>query len=154
MRRRCAGTCRAAAVSSSSSPSSAMTPRSGLSRPAIMLTSEVLPAPDAPNRPVTRPSLANAASMKKSPSCFETSTRSISASMQAPGGAAGKEFGGDQRGHGDDDGDYDQAQRRGIAIGSLDQRVDCRRDSLGFAGDIGNEGNGGAELADRLGKSK
>ena len=34
-----------------------MTPRSGRSRPAIMLISEVLPAPDAPNRPVTRPSL-------------------------------------------------------------------------------------------------
>ena len=46
-----------AAVSSSVSPSMAMMPRSGCSRPAIMLISEVLPAPEAPNRPVTRPSL-------------------------------------------------------------------------------------------------
>src|SRR3954453_14058386 len=148
MRRRCAGTCRRAAVSSSVSPSTAMLPRSGRSRPAIMLTSEVLPAPDTPNRPVTRPSLANAASMKKSPSCLETSTRSISASMQAPGGAARKEFGCDQRGHGDDDGDDYQAQRRGIAIRGLDQRIDRRGDGLGLAGDVGDEGDGGAELAD------
>ena len=34
-----------------------MTPRSGRSSPAIMLISEVLPAPEAPNSPVTRPSL-------------------------------------------------------------------------------------------------
>ena len=54
-----------------------MMPRSGRSNPAIMLISEVLPAPEAPNRPVTRPSLANAASIVNSPSCFETSTRSM-----------------------------------------------------------------------------
>ena len=49
----------------------AMMPRSGRSSPAIMLISEVLPAPEAPNRPVTRPSLAKAASIENSPSCFD-----------------------------------------------------------------------------------
>src|SRR3954464_11206974 len=98
-------------VSSSVSSSSVTIPRSGRNRPAIMLTSEVLPAPDAPNRPVTRPSLANAASMENSPSCFETSRRSMSASVQAPRGAACKELGGDQRGHRNHDGDHDQAKR-------------------------------------------
>ena len=43
----------------------AMTPRSGRSRPAIMLISEVLPAPEAPNSPVTRPSLVNEASKRE-----------------------------------------------------------------------------------------
>ena len=71
MRRRCAGMWTRAAVSSSISPSMAMVPRSGFSNPAIMLISEVLPAPEAPNRPVTRPSLANEASMENSPSCFD-----------------------------------------------------------------------------------
>ena len=59
-----------AAVSSSVSPSSAMMPRSGRSRPAIMLISEVLPAPEAPNSPVTRPSLVKEAASENSPSCF------------------------------------------------------------------------------------
>ena len=42
-----------------------MTPRSGRSRPAIMLISEVLPAPEAPNRPVTRPSLVEGGLQRK-----------------------------------------------------------------------------------------
>ena len=54
-----------------------MTPRSGFSSPAIMLISDVLPAPDAPNRPVTRPSLVKEAESANSPSCFATSTRSM-----------------------------------------------------------------------------
>ena len=37
-------------------------PRSGRSRPAIILISDVFPAPDAPNSPVTRPSLEKHAS--------------------------------------------------------------------------------------------
>ena len=55
----------------------AMMPRSGCSSPAIMLISEVLPAPEAPNSPVTRPSLVKEASSENSPSCLATSTRSM-----------------------------------------------------------------------------
>ena len=55
----------------------AMVPRSGRSNPAIMLTSDVLPEPEAPNSPVTLPSLANEASIANSPSFFETSTRNM-----------------------------------------------------------------------------
>ena len=55
MRRRCAGTSMRAALSNSTVSSSAMRPRSGVTRPAIMLTIEVLPAPDGPNSAVTPP---------------------------------------------------------------------------------------------------
>ncbi len=42
----------------------------------------------------------------------------------------------------------------GIAVGRLDQRIDRRRNGLGLAGNVGDEGDGGAELADRLGKAE
>ena len=44
-----------AALSNRTVSSSAMQPRSGLTRPAIMLTIEVLPEPDGPNSAVTVP---------------------------------------------------------------------------------------------------
>jgi len=46
MRRRWAGTLVRVALSNSTLSSSAMRPRSGVSKPPIMLTMEVLPAPD------------------------------------------------------------------------------------------------------------
>ena len=61
MRRRCAGTFTRAALSNSTVSSSAMRPRSGAIRPAIMLTIEVLPEPDAPNSAVTLPVVSNLA---------------------------------------------------------------------------------------------
>ncbi len=54
--------------------SSVMRPRSGLSSPAIMLTSVVLPAPDAPNSAVTPPPVWKRAAIEKSPSRFSMST--------------------------------------------------------------------------------
>src|SRR6185437_5443108 len=148
MRRRQVGTWMPFAVSSTISPSIAIVPRSGLVRPAIMLTSEVLPAPDAPNRPVTRPSLSKEASSENSPSVLTTSTRSIgSIPVQALCRAPGEDFRADQgrdRDHGRDD---HEPQGGGVAIGRLDQRIDGRRDRLGLARNIRDKGDGGAELA-------
>ncbi len=42
-----------------------------------MLTIEVLPEPELPNRPVTLPLLSNATLISKSPSRFSMSTASI-----------------------------------------------------------------------------
>ena len=48
-----------AALSNSISPSSSMRPRSGRSRPAIILIMLVLPAPEGPNKAVAPLSLVN-----------------------------------------------------------------------------------------------
>src|SRR5436305_6657036 len=101
-----------------------MTPRSGRSNPAIILISEVLPAPEAPNRPVTRPWLSNEASSENSPSCLVISTRSMSVPMQALGGASREPLRRDQGAHRDHDRDDHQTCCRRIAIGGLDQRID------------------------------
>ena len=141
-------------VSSSVSSSSTMVPRSGRSSPAIMLISEVLPEPDAPNRPVTRPSLVEFGVEENSPSCLVTSTRSMVISRAGVGGAPREPFGGDQRAHRDHDGDDHEARCSSVAVRRLDQRVDRGRNGLGLAGNIGDEGDGRAELADRLGKAE
>ena len=54
-----------------------MRPRSGDSSPAIMLTIEVLPEPEAPNSAVTPPWVSKAAAIEKSPRRFSTSSVSI-----------------------------------------------------------------------------
>src|SRR5207342_1550653 len=152
MRRRWAGTLIRVALSNSTLSSSAMRPRSGVSSPPIMLTMEVLPAPDGPNSAVAPPVVSNFAAIWNSPSRFSTSTESISVSVITHAGAAGEPFRGDEGRQRDDDGDDDKAHRRGVAVGDLRERVDRRRQRLCLAGDVGDEGDGGAELAERLGE--
>ena len=121
----------------------------------MMLISEVLPAPEAPNRPVTRPSLVKEASRVNSPSCLgDIDAQHGQFSMQALRGAAREQFGRDQRRGGDEDRYQHQPQRRGVAVRRLDQRIDRRRNGLGLAGNVRDEGNGRAEFADRLGKAE
>src|SRR4051812_32052034 len=127
------------AVSSSVSPSSVMEPLSGRNNPAIMVTIEVLPAPEWPNNAVTPPTLSKLASIVVAPNALRTSTRSISLSALSEHGATCKPFGREERGKCDQDGDHDQLQCREVAIRCLDQRVDCRRDGLRLAGNVGNE---------------
>src|SRR3954468_7067741 len=124
MRRRWAGTLMRAALSNSTLPSTAMRPRSGVSRPPIMLTSEVLPAPDGPNSAVAPAVGANLAAIENSPSRFSTSTDSISIPVVAHAGAAGEPLRRNKRCERDHDGDDDEAHRGGIAIGDLRERVD------------------------------
>ena len=47
-----------------------------------------------------------------------------------------------------------QPQRAGVAARHLGEGVDRRRQGLGLAGDVGDEGDGGAELAHRLGEGQ
>src|SRR5690348_2960705 len=115
-----------AARSNKVSPSSTMRPRSGSSRPAIMLIRLVLPPPAA----------SKAASIAKSPNLFSTSTDSILRSVQPRGRPSRQPFRGHQRGERDDDGDYHQLERGGVAARHLRERVDRRRDGLRLARDV------------------
>ena len=124
------------------------------SRPAIMLTMLVLPAPDGPNSAVAPPSLANCALSENSPSCFSTSTdQHRHAPCKSRAGAAGEPFRRDQRGERNDDRDDRPAAARRVAARHLRQRVDRRRDGLRLARNVGDEGDGGAELAERRGEA-
>src|SRR5258706_10972582 len=154
MRRRCAGTSVRACESNNTMSSSAMRPRSGASRPAIMLTIVVLPAPDGPNRAVTPPEVSNCADSAKSPSCFSTETASILFTVEPRAGAARQPFGGNQRDQRDGDRHDDEAAGRRVAAGNLRERVDRRRDGLRLARNVGHERDGGAKLAQRLGEAK
>src|SRR5215212_1171824 len=154
MRRRCAGRLTPVVESNSTVSSSTMRPRSGVTNPAIILTKVVLPAPDGPNNAVTPLFASKRTASEKSPSFFSASTDSISISVEAGAGAARQPFGGDQRRERDDDGDDNQPARRAFATRHLHEGVDCRRDGLRLAGNIGHEGDGGAELAQRLGEAE
>src|SRR5436190_6074885 len=154
MRRRCAGTLVRVALSNKTVSSSAMRPRSGVTRPAIMLTIEVLPAPEGPYSAVAPPSVSNRAAIAKSPRRFSTSTKSISVSVIAHAGAPREPLRRNQRRERDHDGDDDKAGRGGIAVRDLREGVDRSRQRLRLAGNVGDEGDGGAELAERLGEAQ
>src|SRR3954470_1805077 len=131
-----------------------MRPRSGLNRPATMLTIEVLPEPDGPNSAITPSGVSNLAETVKSPSCLSTSTTSMSAPVQPVTGARGEPFGRNKRDQRDDDRDRHEPRGRGITAGDLQIRVDCSRKSLRLARNIRHECDGGAELAERFGKAQ
>src|SRR5689334_3693517 len=113
-----------AAASNSTSSSSAMRPRSGLDKPAIIATIDVLPEPDGPNSAVMPRSPVNSASTLNSPSCFSIATLSMSDAMHARAGAPTEPFGNDKRAERDQNGDHDQSHRRGVAARHLRQRID------------------------------
>src|SRR5262245_57830194 len=153
MRRRCGGTSIRRARSNSTSSSNVMRPRSGLIRPAIMLTIVVLPPPEGPNSAVAPPTVSNLATIGKLPNRFSTSTRSMSFSVEARAGAARQPFGRDQRDQRQGDRDDDQPQCRAVPGGYLRVGVDRRGNRLRLAGNVGDERDGGAELAERLGEA-
>src|SRR5881398_1742784 len=105
MPRRCGGALKPPAASNISVPLQMMRPRSGVISPATMLTIEVLPEPDGPNRAVTPPAASNFAASAKSPSRFSTSTASISFPVDACAHAPREPLGEDQRDQRDDDRD-------------------------------------------------
>src|SRR6185437_13162531 len=142
MRRRQAGTSMRASPSNRTSPSSAIRPRSGLSSPAIMLMTPVLPAPEGPNSTVAPLLLANDALSVKAPSFFSISTVSTSLSVQPRGGAARQPFRCDQRGERDDHGDDNKRKCRAIPARHLRERIDRRRNGLRLARNVGDEGDG------------
>src|SRR5688572_18161246 len=132
MRRRWAGTSILAVESNNRLSPSTIRPRSGCTRPAIMLTIEVSPAPEGPSRAVTPPVVSNLAATEKSPRRFSTST-SMLLTVEPGAGATREPFRHDKRRKRDDDGDDDEAQRRRIATGNLGVRVDRSRDGLRLA---------------------
>src|SRR5262245_65325454 len=119
MPRRCAGRLTPAPASNSTTSSNRMRPRSGVSSPAIMLTIEVLPEPEAPNSAVTPPWVANAAAIEKSPRRFSTSSASMLFPVVAHAGAAREPFRDDQRRQRDHDRHQHQAAGGGVAAGNV-----------------------------------
>ena len=88
----------------------------GVTSPAIMLTIEVLPAPDGPNSAVTPPAASNCAASAKSPSrLFDVDARASSLPVEARAGAPREPFRSDQRDQRDHDRDDDQPHGRGVA---------------------------------------
>src|ERR1035437_5002459 len=154
MRRRQTGTLMCAASSNRTSPSSTIRPRSGRNSPAIILMMLVLPAPDGPNNAVAPLSPANSAFKENSPSCFSTSTTNMSGPMQTRGSAPGEPFRRDQRGERNNHSNDHERERGAVATRHLRECVDCGRDGLRFARNVGDEGNGGAKLAERPGKGQ
>src|ERR1700730_4568825 len=140
--------------SNSAAPSSVIRPRSGVIRPAIMLTSVVLPAPEAPNSAVTPPALSSRTLMKKSPRRFSTSRESTSLSVKAHAGTPGQPLRGDQRCKRDEDCHQDKPSGGGITAGRLGECVDGRRDRLRLSRNVGDERDGRSKLAECLGEAE
>src|SRR6266581_4151314 len=128
----------------------AMRPQSGVTRPAIMLTSVVLPEPEGPNRAVTPFAVAKRAPIVNCPSRFSTSTFSTLLSVKAHAGSPRQPFGKHERHERDRDRDQHQAFGGCIATGRLRESVDRRRNCLRLARDVGDERDGRTELAERL----
>src|SRR5262245_19637086 len=154
MRRWCVGRLMRVLESNSTVSAMAMRPRSGVTRPAIMLTSVVLPDPEGPNRAVTPFAVAKRAAIVNSPRLFSTSTASTLLSMEAHAGPARQPFGEHERHERNRDRDQHQASGSSIAARRLGVGVDRGRDCLGLAWDVGNERNRRAEFAERLGKAE
>src|SRR6266536_5379018 len=123
MRRRRAGTKMLRSVSVTTSLSIMIFPRSGRSRPAIALISEVLPAPERPKSAVRPPALSNAALSKKLPKWCSTATRSTSKPLSAARCPLDQHLGDEQGCERDRDRHNGQAKRGQIAAGNLDQHI-------------------------------
>src|SRR5258705_5651262 len=141
------------AESNTASPLMAMRPRSGRRMPAMALTTEVLPAPERPNRAVTPSPASNEAARRKSPSPRSMSTDSIFPRYPARGAAhhhLGNAESGKRQQHRDDA----QAHRGSIARRGLRIGIDSERQRARLAGDVRHESDGGAELAEPARKGK
>src|SRR5215510_5699219 len=110
--------------SNSTMSAMAMRPRSGVTSPAIMLTSVVLPEPEGPNTAVTPFAVAKRALRVNSPRLFSTSTLSKLFSVKAHASPARQPLGDDERHQRECDRDEDQASSACIATGNLGERVD------------------------------
>ena len=65
---------------------------------------------------------------------------------------AGNGLAGDERAQREDDGEDDQARGRCFAVGLVDVRENGEREGAGFAGDVGDKGDGRAKFAQAAGK--
>src|SRR5882672_720482 len=129
------------------SPLISMRPRSGRRMPAMALTTEVLPAPDRPNSAVTPSPVWNEAERLQAPSLRSTSTDSIFLAHYPARRAAHQDFRYVERGERQQHRDDAQAHRGRVARRGLRVRVDRERQRARLARNVGNEGDGRAELA-------
>src|SRR3546814_612557 len=121
--------------------------------PAIMFTTEVLPAPDRPNRAVTPGPASKRTPRRKAPRPASMSTDRVKAAYP-PGNAPCEHLRADQREHRQGDGDQRQAHRGALPARDLEQRVDGDRQRARLARNVRDEGDGGAELAESLGEGE
>src|ERR1044072_756706 len=154
MPRRCGGTFTLPFESKSRVLPLWMRPRSGVTSPATMLTTEVLPEPEGPNSAVTPPVASNFAVIVKSPSRFSTSTASILFPVEARAGAPREPFGKNQCDERDDDRDDDKPPGCRVRVGNLSVGIDRGRDGLCFARNVRDKRDRGAELAEGLGETQ
>ena len=137
-----------------SSPSSTMRPRSGRTSPAIMLMMRVLPAPDGPNSAGDAAvALERARERKVAEPLFDVDGQHVIRRASARRRGAPSHSDSDQRDQRNDDRDDDEPQRGRIAARHLRERVDRRRDGLRLARNVGDEGDRGAEFAERAGEA-
>src|SRR6187402_1760673 len=121
-------------------------PLSGVISPAIMLRMLLLPLPDGPNKAVTPAPLVNATAISASPSRFSTMT---SKDMRAPTLPPHQPFGRDQRPERQQDRHDRQAHHRRLPVRHLQRGVDRDRQGPRLAGNVGDEADRRAKLADR-----
>src|SRR3569623_2585486 len=132
------------AASNSVSPSTRTCPASGRNRPAIMLSTLVLPTPDGPNSTVSPSAASKRQATSLSPSRRVTST---SKDMQPPARPPREQLGSDQGGERQRDRDRRQPPHQCVAAGRLERGVDGARQRPRLAGHVGDEGDRRAELA-------
>ena len=144
---------RRSAVSNSTSSPRTMRPSSGVISPATTLSSVVLPAPEGPtNASVSRPPRRMSASIfDRRRRCSERGSRSPPRPRRQPRASASEATSATTAMT------TATTVRRhiaGFAAGVLRGAVDRGRQGLRLAGNVGDEGDGRAELADRLGEAE
>src|SRR5579883_2290314 len=121
-------------VSCSTSPPTTIRPLAARFKPATVLRIVVLPAPEGPNRAMTRASVAIATSSRKSPWPRTISISMLigagSRSADRPPQTADQPFGKRHRPHGEDDRDGRQSRRRGLAARHLRIGIEGERNGL------------------------
>src|SRR5256885_12968382 len=140
------GTSMPRSLSNTGSPLMTIRPRSGRRMPATPLTTEVLPAPERPNNAVTPSPASKAAFIWKAPSRRSMSTVSVIAhdpSRRAPH----QHFRNIQRSERQQYRNETQPQRRLVSRRRLGKGIDRERQRARLAGDVGDERDGRAELA-------
>ena len=155
MRRRCCGTNTPRAVSTSTPAVDGDAARCRPDQPGDDVDQRGLAGAGRPNSAVSRPPLSKRASSAKSPSRWRDVDRERHSIVHPAGrraapaaseaSSAAIEMAIEISG---------QPQRAGIAARHLGEGVDRRRQRLRLAGDVGDEGDGGAELAHRLGEAQ
>ena len=139
------------AESNSTVPPMAMRPSSGVSSPATMLSSVVLPPPEGPTSASVGAATRMSASTVVVPSVRRTRI-SITAPRAPKPRASASEAASATTAMAIATDRQPPCARR--AVGVLRGVVDRGRERLRLAGNIGDESDGGAELADRLGEAE